>query len=202
MTSTTWQWWLLGYFAAVASRQQWQRPRKATTKIPALPGLQMIDLRSTVRRFLVSFHRFYEEVYLPDHAAPLNRWVHFLSNLSALLFLVLAILYSSLYFLAVGIFCQLGPPYFGHLLFEKTHRSIDQSPIFAAMGSWYTTFQIFLGKQSVTYGVGRRGDPKKAAKECDELATPSVTPSEGVADNAGQLPQASGPSHGEKDEAR
>ena len=27
---------------------------------------------------------FYEGIYLPDHASPLNRWVHFLSKIAAL----------------------------------------------------------------------------------------------------------------------
>ena len=32
-----------------------------------------------------AFFRFYDEVYVPDHSAPLNRWTHFLSNVAALL---------------------------------------------------------------------------------------------------------------------
>jgi hypothetical protein len=102
--------------------------------------------------FLRSFEEFYETVYLPDHASPLNRWVHFLSNLSALGFCSAGVWYSSVVLFGIGVWCQLGPPYLGHVFFEKTHRSIDQSPIFAAMGSWFTTYQILTGKQSVTYG--------------------------------------------------
>lgn len=112
----------------------------------------MMNLRSEFRDYLRAFHEFYEQVYLPDHASPWNRWVHLLSNVAALSFIVLGIWFASLYLGIIGIWCQLGPPYFGHILFEKTHRSIDQSPIFAAMGSWYTTFQILIGRQSVTHG--------------------------------------------------
>lgn len=104
------------------------------------------------RNFVKSFLDFYDRVYIPDHSAPLNRWVHFLSNISAILFGVLGLWYQSLYLIVIAMWCQLGPPYLGHILFEKTHRSIDQSPIFAAMGSWYTTFQILIGKQSITHG--------------------------------------------------
>jgi hypothetical protein len=124
----------------------------------------MTQWQGRFRKFRRSFDEFYEQVYLPDHAAPLNRWVHFLSNLSAILFCGLGVYYFSLYLFAVGVFCQLGPPYLGHILFEKTHRSIDQSPIFAALGSWYTTFQILLGEQSITHG-------KYRSKQCTGLDT-------------------------------
>lgn len=99
-----------------------------------------------------AFMHFYETVYEPDHAAPLNRWVHFLSNVSALLFCGLGLWYWNIYLFVFGVWFQLGPPYLGHILFEKTHRSIDQSPIYAALGSWYTTLQIFMLRQSVTHG--------------------------------------------------
>jgi phosphatidylglycerol lysyltransferase len=98
------------------------------------------------------FFEFYRDVYLPDHAAPLNRWVHFLSNMSALTCCIAGLLLPNLALFLLGVWFQLGPPYLGHLLFEKTHRSIDQSPIFAAVGSWWTTLQIVLGRQSVTWG--------------------------------------------------
>jgi hypothetical protein len=112
----------------------------------------MINLRSRISVFLQSFADFYERVYLPDHASPWNRWVHFLSNVAAAALIGLAAWFGSVYLFVAGIWCQLGPPYLGHILFEKTHRSIDQSPIFAALGSWYTTWQILTGKQSVTHG--------------------------------------------------
>lgn len=101
---------------------------------------------------LENFFRFYREVYIPDHSAPLNRWVHFLSNISALLCCAGGLWIGNLALFLLGIWFQLGPPYLGHILFEKTHRSIDQSPIYAAMGSWWTTLQIFLGRQCVTHG--------------------------------------------------
>lgn len=112
----------------------------------------MLNLRSAFKSFTESFTDFYERVYLPDHASPWNRWVHFLSNLAALTFIGLGVWFWSLYLFVFGVWCQLGPPYLGHILFEKTHRSIDQSPIFAAIGSWFTTYQILIGKQSVTRG--------------------------------------------------
>lgn len=98
------------------------------------------------------FFRFYEEVYIPDHSAPLNRWVHFLSNISALTCCIGGCWIGNIALFALGVWFQLGPPYLGHILFEKTHRSIDQSPIFAAIGSWWTTLQILAGRQSVTHG--------------------------------------------------
>ncbi len=102
--------------------------------------------------FSQRFTEFYDGVYLPDHASPWNRWVHFLSNVAALACCSLGIWFGSVYLFAFGVWCQLGPPYLGHILFEKTHRSIDQSPIFAALGSWFTTYQILTGKQSITHG--------------------------------------------------
>jgi hypothetical protein len=105
-----------------------------------------------------SFMEFYQSVYLPDHAAPLNRWVHFLSNVLALICCGSGLFVGNWLLFLFGVWFQLGPPYLGHILFEKTHRSIDQSPIYAALGSWYTTCQIFLGKQSVTYGPIRKSD--------------------------------------------
>lgn len=112
----------------------------------------MINLRELAGRQRRQFLTFYQEVYLPDHAAPMNRWVHFLSNVLALLLCLSGVLLWSWYLFLLGIWFQLGPPYLGHILFEKSHRSIDQSPIYAAIGSWYTTLQILLGKQSVTHG--------------------------------------------------
>ena len=112
----------------------------------------MMILQTMLQDFFRSFEDFYDRIYVPDHTSPWNRWVHFLSNVAALTFGLLGISFFNLYLIAIGIWCQLGPPYLGHILFEKTHRSIDQSPIFAAMGSWYTTYQIFIGKQSITYG--------------------------------------------------
>lgn len=119
----------------------------------------MMNLQTKIQRFWLSFNEFYERVYLPDHASPLNRWVHFVSNIGAIFFIVLGVWFASFYLAVIGIWCQLGPPYLGHILFEKTHRSIDQSPIFAAMGSWYTTFQILIGKQSVTHGRRPSDEP-------------------------------------------
>ena len=112
-----------------------------------------------IGEFRRSFGEFYESIYLPDHAAPLNRWVHFLSNLSALVFCALGATFLSLPLFALGVWFQLGPPYLGHILFEKTHRSIDQSPVFAALGSWFTTYEIFRGRQSVTHGRAPKSKP-------------------------------------------
>lgn len=126
----------------------------------------MLKLKLSVAHFWQTFLRFYDEVYLPDHAAPLNRWVHFLSNVSALLFCASGILWWNWILFAFGVWFQLGPPYLGHILFEKTHRSIDQSPIMAALGSWYTTMQIFLGKQSVTHGVTPKPEPCEVHEQC------------------------------------
>ena len=113
----------------------------------------------SIREFSQSFGTFYENVYLPDHASPWNRWVHFLSNITAIIFCALGVGFLSILLFATGIWFQLGPPYLGHILFEKTHRSIDQSPLFAALGSWYTTFEIITGKQSVTHGRAPRINP-------------------------------------------
>jgi len=112
-----------------------------------------------------SFFHFYETIYVPDHAAPLNRWVHFVSNLAALACCTTGIFSGFLPLFLLGIWFQLGPPYLGHIAFEKTHRSIDQNPIFAAMGSWYTTGQILLAKQSVTHGPVPWVPPETAAQE-------------------------------------
>lgn len=106
---------------------------------------------------IARFFHFYWSVYVPDHSAPLNRWVHFSSNLAALFFCGLGLATQTAWVFALGVWFQLGPPYLGHILFEKTHRSIDQSPIWAAVGSWYTTSQILLGRQSVTYGPSTPG---------------------------------------------
>lgn len=107
------------------------------------------DVKPTL---VAAFHAFYADVYLPDHAAPLNRWVHFASNLGAVACCVGGVVVADASLFALGVWCQLGPPYLGHLLFEKTHRSIDQSPVFAALGSWFTTIEILRGKQCLTHG--------------------------------------------------
>ncbi len=114
----------------------------------------------SIRTFSQSFRTFYETTYLPDHASPWNRWVHFLSNLSALVFCGLGVGFRSFPLFITGVWFQLGPPYLGHILFEKTHRSIDQSPVFAALGSWATTFEILTGKQSVTHGRAPKSNPQ------------------------------------------
>ncbi len=97
------------------------------------------------------FHHFYRTVYVPDHAAELNRWVHFLSNIGAVFFGTLGAVTRTHWVFALGVWCQFGPPYLGHILFEKTHRSIDQSPIYAFIGSWYTTAQILIGRQCIRH---------------------------------------------------
>lgn len=125
-------------------------PPNFAAKLRCVNGDNAMKLH--LRNQWLQFMNFYETVYLPDHAAPLNRWVHFLSNVAALLCCGLGLLMMNIYLFAFGLWFQLGPPYLGHILFEKTHRSIDQSPIYAALGSWYTTLEIFLGRQSVTYG--------------------------------------------------
>lgn len=118
---------------------------------------------------LENFHHFYRTVYLPDHAAPLNRWVHFGSNVCAMAFCLLGLLLQEGWVFALGIWFQLGPPYLGHILFEKTHNSIDQAPIYAALGSWYTTFQIVQGKQCITHGVHHAGEAVHAPPLLDLL---------------------------------
>src|SRR5689334_24551982 len=126
------------------------------------------------RRFL----DFYETTYLKDHAKPLNRWVHFLSNLSAISCLTAGLVTQSWSLFALGVWFQLGPPYLGHILFEGSHASIDRSPIFSAMGSWYTTSQILLRRQSVTWGRERRSQqpssPLSAASE-QQAVVPATT---------------------------
>lgn len=97
-----------------------------------------------------TFDEFYRTVYLPDHADTRNRWVHFLSNIGAVTFLTLAAITWRWELFVVGVFLQLGPPYLGHIVFEGSHNSIDTSPIFSAMGSWRTTFEILRGRQRVS----------------------------------------------------
>jgi phosphatidylglycerol lysyltransferase len=97
------------------------------------------------------FHHFYRTVYVPDHAAELNRWVHLFSNVGAVFFGTVGVVTQTAWVFALGVWCQFGPPYLGHILFEKTHRSIDQSPIYAFIGSWYTTTKILLGRQCIRH---------------------------------------------------
>ena len=59
--------------------------------------------------FSQKFMEFYEGIYLPDHASPWNRWVHFLSNVAALGCCSLGVWFGSVYLFAFGVWCQLGP---------------------------------------------------------------------------------------------
>ncbi len=108
---------------------------------------------SPLPRWREKFLEFYRTVYLKDHASPANRWVHFLSNVLAIVSLSAAVIFWSWELLLLGAWFQLGPPYLGHIVFEGSHRSIDRSWILSAVGSWYTTLQIIIGKQSITHGV-------------------------------------------------
>jgi hypothetical protein len=109
-----------------------------------------------LRTFFHRFLAFYGTTYLADHAAPANRWVHFLANVSAMATLATGAALRSRDLLLLGVWFQLGPPYLGHILFEGSHNSIDRSWLMSALGSWYTTFEIVTGRQSISHGIRGR----------------------------------------------
>ena len=95
------------------------------------------------------FDQFYHHLYRHEHSNPVNRWIHFLSNLSILTCLVLAVALWKWQFLIAALFFQLVPPYLGHVLFEGGHESAAQSPLWSAMGNWRMFLDIVRGRERV-----------------------------------------------------
>jgi hypothetical protein len=96
-----------------------------------------------------TFEQFYQEIYRHEHHNPINRWIHFLSNLLILVNLSLALLLWDWRFLPVALFFQLVPPYLGHLVFEGNHEAAAVSPLWSAMGNWRMFFDIIRGREKV-----------------------------------------------------
>lgn len=95
------------------------------------------------------FNHFYHHLYRHEHTNPINRWIHFLSNLTILTSLTLALVLWNYKLLLVALFFQLVPPYLGHLLFEGNHEAAAVSPLWTARGNWRMFFDIVRGKEKV-----------------------------------------------------
>lgn len=95
------------------------------------------------------FNHFYHDLYRHEHSNPINRWIHFISNVAIIVNLALAIVFWSWKFLPVALFFQLVPPYLGHLWFEGNHEAAAVSPLWSAMGNWRMFFDIVRGRERV-----------------------------------------------------
>lgn len=96
-----------------------------------------------------SFDSFYQELYRHEHQNPINRWIHFLSNLAILACLTLAIARADWRFLPAAAFFQFVPPFFGHVLFEGVHEATSVSPLWAALGNWRMFGDILRGRERI-----------------------------------------------------
>lgn len=95
------------------------------------------------------FNHFYQEHYKHEHSNPVNRWIHFISNVLILVSLTLALAFWNWRFLLPALFFQLVPPFLGHLLFEGSHQAASISPLWSAMGNWRMFFDIVRGREKV-----------------------------------------------------
>ncbi|MFP4208185.1 MAG: Mpo1-like protein [Wenzhouxiangella sp.] len=91
-----------------------------------------------------SFAEFYP-YYLAEHADVRCRRMHFIGSWLVLLALVLALIHSPWWLLAMPLFGY-GFAWLGHFLFEKNRPATFKYPFYSLLGDWVMFSDILRGR--------------------------------------------------------
>lgn len=74
--------------------------------------------------------------YLGEHAAPANRWLHFIGTSLALVQIIYALTTQRFWFLLTALLTGYGFAWIGHFLMEKNRPATFTYPLFSFLGDW------------------------------------------------------------------
>ena len=92
-----------------------------------------------------SFTEFYL-FYLGEHRNATCRALHFIGTSVALSLLILALVTSTLWLIAVAVVQGYAWAWVGHFGFEKNKPASFKQPLYSFMGDWVMWFQLLTGK--------------------------------------------------------
>lgn len=92
-----------------------------------------------------SFTEFYP-FYLGEHRNATCRALHFIGTSVALSLLILALVTSTLWLIAVAVVQGYAWAWVGHFGFEKNKPASFKQPLYSFMGDWVMWFQLLTGK--------------------------------------------------------
>ena len=95
-----------------------------------------------------SFKKFYP-VYLSERSHPLNRLLHVLGTLGAIIWLVLFMRTFIWWYLAIALLNGYAFAWIGHFLIEKNRPATFQYPLYSFMGDWVMFFEIITFRRSL-----------------------------------------------------
>lgn len=95
-----------------------------------------------------SFKKFYP-FYLSEHSHPLNRLLHVLGTLGAIIWLVLFMRTFIWWYLAIALLNGYAFAWIGHFLIEKNRPATFQYPLYSFMGDWVMFFEIITFRRSL-----------------------------------------------------
>lgn len=90
---------------------------------------------------IASFKEFYP-FYLKEHSHPMNRLLHILGSLGALLWLYFFIQKLTWWFILAGIINGYGCAWIGHFVIEKNKPATFTYPLYSFMGDWVMFFEV------------------------------------------------------------
>tara|TARA_B110000014_G_C19903329_1_gene467354 strand:- start:368 stop:676 length:309 start_codon:yes stop_codon:yes gene_type:complete len=92
-----------------------------------------------------SFKTFYP-YYLSEHKLRINKILHIIGSLSALLLLLLCTIMQQYIYIPVSIFLGYFFAWIGHFIFEKNKPATFKYPLYSFIGDWMMLKDVFSGK--------------------------------------------------------
>ena len=92
-----------------------------------------------------SFKDFYP-YYLSEHKLKINKILHVLGSMCALMFLIFAIYLKQYKLVPVSLLIGYFFAWIGHFIFEKNKPATFKYPLYSFIGDWVMLKDIFTGK--------------------------------------------------------
>lgn len=93
-----------------------------------------------------TFGEFYRQVYLPEHAKPTNRWLHFTGSLLGLIGLGFVIGTQRWWAIPLLFVIGYGFAWVGHFVVEKNRPATFRHPLWSFVGDWVMFSQMLRGR--------------------------------------------------------
>jgi len=95
-----------------------------------------------------SFKEFYP-YYLSEHRNPINKILHAIGSLSALMFLIFVLFIKQYTLIPVSFLFGYSFAWIGHFIFEKNKPATFKYPLYSFFGDWVMLKDLFTGKINI-----------------------------------------------------
>ena len=100
-----------------------------------------------IRKYVISLREFWP-YYVREHSRSGTRWLHFIGNTNLFFWLLLAVLYGSMFILAIAVISSYAIAWIGHFFIERNIPATFRFPLKAAICDMIMYYKMLRGEMN------------------------------------------------------